>query len=62
MGVQAFPVRSDVAVLVATLPVGALAAFAGSLSAYLLVLVASGALQPAAIAGARQRLVALLGK
>ena len=51
-----------VAVLVATLPVGALAAFAGSLSAYLLVLVASGALQPAAIAGARQRLVALLGK
>ena len=51
-----------IAVLVATLPVGAVAAFAGSLAAYLLVLVLSGALQASAIAGVRQRLVALFGK
>jgi O-antigen/teichoic acid export membrane protein len=51
-----------VAVLVATLPVGAPAALAGSLAAYLLALILGGALHPADIAGARQRLVALFGR
>lgn len=51
-----------IAVLVVALPAGAFAAFAGSLAAYLLVLVVSGALQPSAIAGARQRLAELFGK
>jgi O-antigen/teichoic acid export membrane protein len=51
-----------IAVLVVTLPAGAALALAGSLAAYLLVLVLGGALQPRAIAGARQRLATLLGK
>ena len=51
-----------IATLVATLPVGAVAAFAGSLAAYLLALIVSGALQLGAIAGARQRIVTLFGK
>lgn len=51
-----------VAALAATLPVGAVAAFAGALAAYLLVLIVSGALQLGAVAGARQRLQALFGR
>ena len=51
-----------VAVLVVVLPVGAFAALAGSLAAYLLVLIVSGALQISEIAGARQRLQALFGR
>lgn len=51
-----------VAALAVLLPVGALAALAGSLAAYLLVLIVTGALQLATLAGARQRLQALFGR
>ena len=51
-----------IAALVVLLPVGALAALAGSLAAYLLVLILSGALQASTVAGARQRLAALFGR
>ena len=51
-----------VAALVVALPVGAFAALAGALAAYLLVLIVSGALQISEIAGARQRLQALFGR
>lgn len=51
-----------IAALVVALPAGALPAVGGSLAAYAVALVASGALKPSAIAGARRRLVALFGK
>ena len=51
-----------IAVLAFTLASGALVAFAGALSAYLLVLVASGALKLRDIVGARQRIAALFGR
>jgi hypothetical protein len=51
-----------IAVLAFTVASGALVAFAGALSAYLLVLVASGALKLRDIVGARQRVAALFGR
>jgi O-antigen/teichoic acid export membrane protein len=50
------------AALAAALPHGAPAALAASLAAYLAGLLASGALRPGEIAGARRRLAALVGR
>jgi len=53
---------ASVGVLAATLPVGALAALGAALSAYVLVLIVTGALHLRDVAGARQRLKAVFGR
>jgi O-antigen/teichoic acid export membrane protein len=55
-------VAAGIAALALSLPLGAPAALAASLGAYLFVLVASGAIRPAAIADARRRAAALFGR
>jgi hypothetical protein len=55
-------VAAGVAALAGALALGPLPALAAALGAYLLVLAASGAVRPSAIAGARRRLSALFSR